>query len=219
MHECEQMNTTTCPKDVIGVFSHVWESFLMSSLGQWDMLEAYVAGLCFTIFIIFFRLLDQFPTMNKHRLRPETKTIRLFLPDPNNSWRPLIMYILAIHIFHYFYPKPLPDVTIPSACRVGVELALGILAYDFLFFWLHYSMHVFPTLSFVNHKVHHTQVTLCSSEVQHHSFIDGIFQVLVNILVQKIHTPFGAKHYLSRILHNVVITYMLAEIHGEHTAY
>mmetsp|Transcript_445 Transcript_445/g.792 ORF Transcript_445/g.792 Transcript_445/m.792 type:complete len:121 (+) Transcript_445:2-364(+) len=55
---------------------------------------------------------------------------------------------------------------------------------------------------------------MCSSEVQHHSLLDGTFQVLVNIFVQRLYTPFGAKHYLSRLLHNIVITYMLTEIHA-----
>lgn len=223
--EAEVMNATVGLGGGVGVSvvgdlgSQVWESFATSSIGQWDMLEAYISGISFAVYIIFFRLLDQVPYMHKYRLCPETKTIPLFQPDPNNSWTPLILYIVAIHGFHYVYPKPTPDMTTPSAFRVVVELVIGIFAYDFIFFWLHYAMHVFPALSFMNHRVHHNQSSLCSSEVQHHSFLDGTFQVLVNILVQRIHTPFGAKHYLSRLLHNIIITYMLTEIHGESSYY
>lgn len=193
----------------------LWESFVTSPIGQWDMLEAYLSGICFAIYIIFFRLLDQVPSMRKYRISQGTKPIPLFQPDPNNSWVPLMLYLMTIHVFHYYYPKPLPDFTSPSGIRVAFELITGIFVYDFIFFWLHYAMHKIPLLSFCNHHVHHTQNTMCSSEVQHHSLLDGTFQVLVNIFVQRMHTPFGAKHYLSRLLHNIIITYMLTEIHGK----
>lgn len=44
--------------------------------------------------------------------------------------------------------------------------------------------------------------------------MDGALQVLVNILVQQI-SPFGGdKHPLSRLLHNVLVTYLLVESHS-----
>lgn len=198
----------------------MWYTFATSSIGQWNMLEAYLSGACFTVFILFFRILDQIPSMNKYRLSPGTKPLSLFQPGPKSNWvslyhwAPLVLYLATIHVFHFFYPKPLPDITAPSLFRVLFELCSGVVAYDFIFFWLHYAMHVFPILSFMNHHVHHSQRTMCSSEVQHHSVWDGTFQVLVNVFVQRMHSPFGAKHYLSRLLHNVLITYMLTEIHG-----
>ena len=47
-----------------------------------------------------------------------------------------------------------------------------------------------------------------------HSYLDGFLQVAVNILVQQI-SPFGgAKHVLSRLLHNLTVTYLLTEAHS-----
>ena len=45
--------------------------------------------------------------------------------------------------------------------------------------------------------------------------MDSALQVIVNIVVQNCSLPFfGRKHLFSRLLHNVVITYMLTEIHA-----
>jgi cholesterol 25-hydroxylase len=41
-----------------------------------------------------------------------------------------------------------------------------------------------------------------------------VAQVLVNIIVQQV-SPFGGpKHVLSRLLHNIVVTYLLCEAHS-----
>ena len=140
----------------------------------------------------------------------------MFQPDPNNSWLPLLLYLLGIHIFHVFFPKPPLAEESPTALRVCIELICGIVAYDFIFFWIHLGMHAFPSLSHIHkHHVHHAQTMLTASEVQHHSAVDAILQVGVNILVQNIALPyFGKKHLLSKLLHNVAVTYMLTEIHA-----
>lgn len=38
-------------------------------------------------------------------------------------------------------------------------------------------------------------------------------QVIVNIIVQQL-SPWGSKHVLSRLLHNLVVTYLLSESHS-----
>jgi sterol desaturase/sphingolipid hydroxylase (fatty acid hydroxylase superfamily) len=47
-------------------------------------------------------------------------------------------------------------------------------------------------------------------QVIHHSFIDGSFQVLTNVIVLR---TLGL-HPLTRALHNVAVTYMLTETHS-----
>merc|ERR1740130_2672566 len=65
------------------------------------------------------------------------------------------------------------------------------------------------------HGYHHRSGnTLNSLETVQHSFIDGFLQVFVNIMVQKI-SPFGgAKHVMSRLIHNLSVTYLLSEAHS-----
>jgi sterol desaturase/sphingolipid hydroxylase (fatty acid hydroxylase superfamily) len=197
----------------------VWSMFIDTKLAKWGMLEAYVAGGSFAIWIVMFRIMDQIPSLHKYRMSKKDP-IRLFQPDPNNSWAPLVLYILAIHIYHVFVTKPPVSIHAPSFTRVIVELVAGIFLYDFIFFWLHWSMHTFRVIGTITgHHVHHTQNQLCASEVQHHSFVDGSLQVVVNIIVQNCSLPwFGRKHLLSRLLHNVVITFLLTEIHAGYDA-
>ena len=54
------------------------------------------------------------------------------------------------------------------------------------------------------------------TEARTHGQVDGGLQVAVNIFVQHL-SPlgWGQKHTLTRLLHNIVITYMLVEIHSE----
>jgi sterol desaturase/sphingolipid hydroxylase (fatty acid hydroxylase superfamily) len=44
-----------------------------------------------------------------------------------------------------------------------------------------------------------------------------VLQVAVNILVQQISSFGGAKHMMSRLMHNVVVTYLLSEAHSEYS--
>ena len=66
------------------------------------------------------------------------------------------------------------------------------------------------------HGYHHrwSSHTLNSLETVQHSYIDGFLQVAVNILVQHISPFAGPKHILSRLAHNIVVTYLLAEAHS-----
>jgi sterol desaturase/sphingolipid hydroxylase (fatty acid hydroxylase superfamily) len=124
--------------------------------------------------------------------------------------------LFSVHVFHVLFPKDKYSTEIPEFPRVFVEVLTGIVAYDFLFFWIHLAMHKYPPLNMIHmHLVHHDQRMLCASEVQHHSAVDAFLQVATNIIVQNMHTTwYGKKHTLSRLLHNVVITYMLTEIHA-----
>ena len=101
------------------------------------------------------------------------------------------------------------------------EVASGIVAYDFLFFWVHLSMHVVPRLGWLAGHGRHHQFDAAGApgevschRVVHHSLVDGGLQVLVNILVQRM-TPWGSpKRRLARWCHNVLVTSMLTEAHS-----
>lgn len=188
---------------------------------HWDMLEAYVSGISFTLSIVFYRMLDQLPFMRRYRFDKCEEPVKLFQPDPNNSWAPLVIYLLAIHAYHFFFPKVYFSEEAPTVIRIVVEVLSGVVLYDFIFFWIHLGMHSAPSLApWHKHFVHHSQTVLTASEVQHHSAVDASLQVLVNIVVQNIPLPmFGRKHLMSRLLHNIIVTYMLTEIHAGYDAF
>jgi len=102
------------------------------------------------------------------------------------------------------------------------ELVLGIAAYDFIFYWIHLAMHKFPN-SWHKHEIHHELKVhpTCGTSflgvelVVNQSFEDGFLQVLTNVVVQNL-PLFGGlpKHKLSRLLHNMLVTYLLSECHS-----
>lgn len=138
-------------------------------------------------------------------------------------WASLPVYLGAIGIIHLIKsPKPLDEAP-PTFVRLVAEVALGIWAYDFAFYWLHLLMHTFPRLPH-GHNVHHelkvaevgeAKVSFLEAEsVVHHSFWDGGMQVLVNIAMQNLPLFGLPKHKLSRFIHNALVTYLLVETHS-----
>lgn len=128
----------------------------------------------------------------------------------------LVWYWLGVILWTFVVP-PMPRTPdgVPSdASGFGylfVEVAVGVLIYDAVFFFLHWAMHAFGTSL---HYAHHSQVAdLRARDVLTHSLSDGALQVLVNILVQR-RTLWGqTKSRLARALHNLVVTWMLTEAH------
>lgn len=200
----------------------LWQKFLTWQWANHPMLEAYVAAFAFAFYIGIFRLLDQCSFMTRYRFNKTTTLPSLTLANYfslANGILPAIIYLLTIHIYHYFIMKlPLTQDS-PTILRLGIEVLFGIIAYDFIFFWIHLGMHYFPQYQwFHQHFIHHQQQQgsgLLASEVQHHSLIDASLQILTNIFIQNIRLPYyGRKHSLSRLFHNLIITYMLTEIHA-----
>jgi cholesterol 25-hydroxylase len=106
----------------------------------------------------------------------------------------------------------------PTFGRLVEEVVVGVVLYDLLFYPLHWAMHNLPFAPLRSiHGFHHRKShTLNPLETVQHSYADGFLQVAVNIAVQQI-SPFSGlagKHPLSRLLHNVIVTYLLTESHS-----
>lgn len=133
----------------------------------------------------------------------------------------LVVYWIGILIWKHFVPSPgelpsgIPD-SLPSFTYLAIEVITGIVQYDAYFFLVHWAMHECKFLSvLLDHKEHHrARKTLEARHVLRHSFLDGSMQVLINIVVQR-HTPWGSiKSRLARVLHNIIVTWMLTESHS-----
>lgn len=130
----------------------------------------------------------------------------------------LSLYWLGVFVWVSAVPPPraIPDgipTTPASVAYLMVEVVSGVFAYDFVFYFIHLSLHSM-TMGLGIHAVHHSKTTsLRARDVLLHSPLDGTLQVLVNILVQR-HTLWGcAKSRLARAIHNIVVTWMLTESH------
>jgi len=140
--------------------------------------------------------------------------------EPQNFqlwFNPTASYLGSIWFYLTFLHEkpPLPELA-PTFGVLAVETLFGIFMYDLCFMPIHYLMHNLKIGSFRKvHGYHHRSGnTLNALETVQHSYIDGFLQVFVNIMVQQI-SPFGgAKHVMSRLLHNLSVTYLLSEAHS-----
>lgn len=125
------------------------------------------------------------------------------------------------------------DTVAPSVWRMLTEVAFSVWAYDFIFWWVHASWHAtFPVDKSTLHGrllakwrswhlQHHDHYETAHEPLHpmatfHHHFLDATLQVGINIVVQQVPLAFlfpGPRHKLSKLLHNVVVTYLLVEAH------
>jgi len=134
----------------------------------------------------------------------------------------LIAYWIGVGLFVQVVPKPggehseipygLPN-SLESFGFLVAEVTTGIILYDAIFFFVHWSMHECKALRFLSHKEHHRKKFVEARHVLTHSLFDGSMQVLVNICVQR-YTFWGStKTRTARALHNLILTWMLTESH------
>lgn len=136
------------------------------------------------------------------------------------SLESLVAYWIGVYLFKCIIPPPateLPDGIPYSASGVFylvAEVSSGIVLYDGIMFFIHWAMHEVPLLRSWHLRHHdYPNATLETRDTLRHSLEDGSIQVLVNISVQRC-TPWGlVKSRLARALHNIIVTWMLAESH------
>jgi len=204
--------------------SKLWSYIYNWNIAQLPLFEAEVAVFGFVTWIILFSSL--------HLLLGEEKTkeARLDHQLPHNpfewaqpaNWQlwfnPIVAYLGSIYIYiHYFHTKPPLPIEAPTFGVLVGETLFGIVMYDVCFMPVHWAMHHSPIRQLKKiHGYHHRSgtKTLNAVETVQHSYLDGFMQVFVNIMVQQI-SPFGGgKHVLSRLFHNIIVTYLLSEAHS-----
>mmetsp|Transcript_28656 Transcript_28656/g.48938 ORF Transcript_28656/g.48938 Transcript_28656/m.48938 type:complete len:278 (+) Transcript_28656:3-836(+) len=192
------------------------------------MFEACLAVAAFVVWIAFFEALHLvLPNAAEHRLdgRAPVRPLHGFGPEIHKSVVPAAAYLGSIAVFHHFHLGPLlfgvkPAFDAPSFGRVVTEVASGVLLYDMLFYSFHWSFHSSRAPRFWKrlHSRHHRWAATETSahnaiETVQNSYVDAGIQVAINICVQQF-SPWGYKHPLSRVLHNLMVTYLLTESHS-----
>lgn len=139
-------------------------------------------------------------------------------PQNFHLWfNPTASYLGSIWFYLTFLhdKPPLPEMP-PTFGVLTIETLFGVFMYDLCFMPIHYLMHNLNIGQVRRvHGYHHRSTsTLNALETVQHSYLDGFLQVFVNILVQQI-SPFGGpKHVMSRLAHNLIVTYLLSEAHS-----
>jgi len=192
---------------------------------QTHLFEAHVAVFSFFGAILFFSVLhlvlDE-ETVKKYHLdgqMPQENPLSWATKEEFQLWfNPVVAYLGSILIYQQVFQtyKP-PPILAPTFGVLVAEVAFGVFLYDLCFAPVHLFMHKGPLKEMRSvHGYHHrhSNGSLNPVETVQHSYVDGTLQVMVNIFVQHI-SPFGGpKHVLSRIIHNVLVTYMLSESHS-----
>ena len=210
------------PKPLDDLVANIWNIIYDWDVAQYALFEAEVAVFGFFMWIILFSSMHLF--LGEERTKASRfdgelphKPFEWALPENYHLWfNPTAAYLGSIWLYLQVHVKPpLPEIA-PSFGVLAVETLFGIWLYDLCFMPIHYLMHNWKLGSVRRvHGYHHRSgKTLNALETVQHSYIDGFLQVFVNIMVQKI-SPFGgAKHVMSRLLHNLSVTYMLSEAHS-----
>jgi len=202
------------------------------------MFEAYTASFGFASSIIFFSSLHKFVKIDPlvHRLdKLPVNPVNTFewlgsrgVKPFFDCYVPLVVYLLCVFLFHSFVtkpPLPLPSDTL-TMIRFLTELVSGVILYDFIFSFVHKALHSRNTPQFIRrlHVRHHqrrpNQTSLLPIQTVQHGFVDGALQVLTNVFVQRLPIFFGlSKHPLSRIAHNLLVTFLLVESHSGYSGF
>ena len=214
------------PEPLDGLTASLWSAIYNWGPANAPLFEAEVASFAFFAWIAAFSglhlVLGRQKTMeSRFDGQMPTKPFEWAVPENFHLWfNPLGSYLLSIFVYHQFLHEkpPLPELA-PTFGVFAIELLFGVFLYDLCFFPIHWLMHKSSWGQMRKvHGYHHrvSSHTLNSLETVQHSYIDGFLQVFVNILVQQI-TPFGGigeKHVMSRLAHNVLVTYLLSEAHS-----
>ena len=143
---------------------------------RWPYLEPWVATIAFFVWIAVYKTLEcggDVRAAIRAQLEGDEKHVRIAG----------IGYFIGIYLFKQVAKPAEINWSCPSLSFLLLETAVGVLAYDALFYGLHRLMHAF---AYRLHARHHSSGTRVNAqEVLNQSVIDASLQVLTNILVQR----------------------------------
>jgi len=218
------------PEPLDRMIDNIWAWIYSLDVVHTGLFEAHVASFSFVFFIAAYSVVHLIlgeDLTKQHRLdgqMPQENPMAWATLEGVWLWfNPLVGYLTSIWMYQQVLNShQAPPLLAPTFGVLVVEVFFGVFLYDLLFCPIHVLFHKCPKelgpVSKAIRSVHgyhhrHANGSLNSIETVQNSYIDGGLQVLCNILVQHI-SPFGGpKHLLSRIIHNIIVTYMLTETH------
>lgn len=153
-----------CYKHVDTAIDYLWKEILYKSpYFRHDSFEVVLSTLLFAVYLTGWIILDYyFPAARIYRITEN------FPQSSNESWKgresallqETLWYTLPWLIFDIMAPRRHLlleiNVTSPTALRIGRDVLLSFILYDFFFFIGHFSMHRNRFLLSSVHSKHHT---------------------------------------------------------------
>jgi len=124
----------------------------------------------------------------------------------------LPLYALPLYIWDICFPRraaKLAALSAPTTLQICRDVTCGLLLYDFGFFIAHYLFHKFPPLYRWFHAKHHANTEVRAADIVRLSLVEEAVDVSISILALR----FLRCHALSRSIYNIIITFLLTELH------
>lgn len=190
---------------------HLWRNLRGSATFQHDSFEPLLVTCSVAVFSVFFLLLDVYGSA-LHRWRiQESDDISHWKIEGGHKFRgEFLWYWAALGIYDVLYPRRTLPLAGPTFFQVVGEVLGALLVYDFLFFWVHLACHKIPFLFKNVHSKHHTKTVMRAWESWRLSFWEEAADVGCSIIALNVLKC----HPLSRAIYNVVIVYLIAELHS-----
>eukprot|EP00892_Ulva_mutabilis_P008331 jgi/Ulvmu1/5870/UM025_0132.1 len=184
--------------------------FRASAFFQHDTWEPGLVVLVWPLFTGFWYIVDTcIPQARRFRIQDKHDTSHWKFEGFGRK-QEVLLYILPLALFDVVYPRRDLPVLPPSFARLVADVFLSLFFYDLFFTAIHYSSHKVPWLYRHMHGKHHTHRVQRASEALRLSAGDQVLDVGCSIAALNL---VGA-HPLSRSVYNVVIVWLIIELHA-----
>ena len=202
--------------------ANFWSWARETRVMRWDTFEPALVLTAFTVFLLGWGAVDLglFGTRSwttKYRLQPQGPPGKTHEEHSRRIWTPeghgvqeFALYLLPLVAFDVAYPRRVLPEAVPSTAGVFVEVFACLLLYDALFAVTHRLMHALPWLHARVHAKHHLHRHVRAREIFRLSAIEEVVDTACSVAAVNV----TRAHPLSRAVYNVLIVFLLCEIHS-----
>ncbi|CAM9743454.1 unnamed protein product [Choristocarpus tenellus] len=188
----------------------LWVWLRANPIFKHESFEPCLSTACFFLYIGFFGILDFFtPCVWPYRIGTSKEVVPQYINGKRVRYA-IFGYLMPLVAFDLAFPRRVLPEEAPSARRLVLEVVGAIAVYDITFFLWHVTLHQHPKLYKKIHAKHHQKLVQRAPESVRHTFVDGTMDVMCSIFALNVlHC-----HPLSRALYDVVIIWLITELHA-----
>ena len=178
---------------------------------QHDTFEPVLATAAFATWLAMWYLVDVLHHARiprRFKVQPTERSMEHWKPEGHVAQQ-VLLYLVPIALYDRVKPRRVLPEHAPTAAACIGQVALSLLLYDCLFAVFHAAMHNHPAL-YALHAKHHQSSVVRARDAVRVSVLEQLVDVSCSIWALKL----SGSHPLCRAMHNVVITYLIAELHA-----
>jgi sterol desaturase/sphingolipid hydroxylase (fatty acid hydroxylase superfamily) len=199
---------------VDSALQHVWDLLREHWAFRHDSFEPVLATLSFFPFLALWCAVDLWlPSLHCFRVQPKNNDVSHWkvvanLSSGNSHMPVMFFYIAPLLALDMIYPRRMLPEQAPSVLRLLGEIVGMLLVYDALFYVCHRTMH-HPWVYRAVHVKHHLKHVTRANDAVRLTITEEFFDVGCSIVAVNV----VKAHPLLRAVYNVVIVYLLIELH------